>query len=359
MGWRLWREVMLATALALAPLAAKAQAPALIYFDNDFLGPGESDIQSIIPLLHLKDAKLIGLGVVSGDQWMEEESQHLLRFLEVAGRTDVPVLRGAVMPLLRTQREMAAWESQYGKIPWKGAWNAPDPASGYVFHPDDPAFVPPLAEGKPAIKAADEDAAHFIVRQVHEHPGQVLIVTAGPLTNLALAIRISPDVPALAKGLVFEGGYIDVNTAQATDDADYSTDFNVLFDPEAAHIVMTAPWKHITAVGHVAAPNIMVTQAIVDRIGASPSPVAQYVKRYARTGEPFWDEVAVSLAIDPTLVTKSFEARMDVDLMHGADYGRVRLWSDKFAPPGLQPVQVTVTVDKARFIDGFVAAATR
>ena len=358
MGLGLWRGLVLCAALALAPLAARAEPQTLVYFDNDFMGPGGSDLQSVIPLLHMKDAKLIGLGVVSGDQWMEEETQHLLRFMEIAGRPDIPVMRGATMPLLRTQTEMAAWAAQYGAIPWKGAWNTPAPQWKWVVHPDDPLLVPPMEEGQPKIAAASEDAAHFIIRQVHEHPGQVLIITAGPLTNLALALRLSPDIPSLAKGLVFEGGYIDVNTAQATDDADYSTDFNVMFDPEAAHIVMTAPWKHITSVGHVAAPNIMVTQQIMDRIGAAPTPLAQYLKHYAKVGEPFWDEVAVSLAIDPTLVTKSFEARMDVDLMHGADYGRARLWNGKFAPAGLQPVQVIVSVDKARFIDGFVAAAT-
>lgn len=334
-----------------------ARAETLIYFDNDFLGPGESDIQSVIPLLHLKDARLVGLGVVTGDQWMEEESQHLLRFLEIAGRADIPVLRGAVMPMIRTRREMAAWEAQYGKIPWKGAWNPADyPGGG--FHPDDPSLVPPMVEGRPKITAAEEDAAHFLIRQVHAHPGQVLVIAAGPLTNVALALRLSPDVAVLAKGLVFEGGYIDVDAAQATADADYSTDFNTLFDPEATHIVLTAPWKHITSVGHVAAPNIMVTQEIVDRIGASPSPVAQYVKRFAKPGEPFWDEVAVAIALDPALVAKSILARMDVDILHGADYGRARLWSEASAPPGLQPVQVVITVDKTRFLESFVAAAS-
>ena len=353
--WRRAARLLACAVLLLAPAAARAAEPDLIYFDNDFLGPGESDIQSVIPLLHLKDARLIGLGVVSGDQWMEEETQHLLRFLEIAGRTDIPVMRGAVMPLIRTQNEMAAWEAQYGKIPWKGAWNPP----GDGFHPNDPKLVPPLAEGAPKLKATGEDAVHFIIRAVHEHPGQVTIIMAGPLTNLALAIRLSPDVPSLAKELVFEGGYIDVNAAQATQDADYSTDFNVLFDPEAAHIVLTAPWKRITSVGHVSHPDIVVTQAVVDRIGASPAPVAQYVKRYAKLGEPFWDEVTVSLALDRTLITREYEARMDIDIQHGADYGRARLWNDKNAPPGLQPVHVVVTVDKARFIEGFVRAASQ
>jgi inosine-uridine nucleoside N-ribohydrolase len=320
--------------------------------DNDFLGPGESDIQAVIPLLHLHNAKLIGLGVVSGDAWMEEETQHLLRFMEIAERPDVPVLRGATMPLIRTPDEMAAWESRYGRIAWKGAWNAD-------AHPTDPDLVPPMAEGRPRLKPSSEDAAHFLIRMVHEHPGQVTVISAGPLTNIALAIRLSPDLPRLAKELVFEGGYLDVNTAQVLDGADYATDFNFLFDPEAAHIVLTAPWKRMTSVGHVAAPNIMVTQDVVDRIGAAGTPVARYFKQYAKVGEPYWDEVAISLALDRTLVTKEFVARMDVDIAPGPDYGRARVWSDDWAPKGPQSVHVVVSVDKARFIEGFVQAATQ
>ena len=288
---------------------------------------------------------------------MEEETQHLLRFLEIAGRPDIPVLRGAQMPLLRTQGEMAAWEAQYGPIPWKGAWNAPRP--GKTFHPDDPELVPPLVEGAPKLRASDEDAAHFLIRMVHAHPGQVTVIAAGPLTNIALAVRLSPDLPSLAKEIVFEGGYIDVNTAQVLENTNYATDFNFLFDPEAAHIVLTAPWRRITAVGRVAAPDLLVTPEIAARIGAAGTPVALYFKQYCKVGQPFWDEVTTALSIDRSLIITQFEARMDVDLQRGASYGRTRIWSAPWAPAGLQPVHVVTAVDRGRFIDEFAHAASQ
>jgi inosine-uridine nucleoside N-ribohydrolase len=105
--------------------ARAADGPVLIYFDNDFLGPGQSNIQALIPLLRAPDVRLSGIGVVTGDAWLAEELAHTLRFLEIAGRADVPVFAGARMPLIRTQTEMKAWEMRYGRVPWKGAWNSP------------------------------------------------------------------------------------------------------------------------------------------------------------------------------------------------------------------------------------------
>jgi len=62
-----------------------------------------------------------------------------------------------------------------------------------------------MPEGKPTTKAADEDAAHFLLRMVHKYPHQVTIYEGGPMTNLALAISIDPEFPSLAKGAGVHG----------------------------------------------------------------------------------------------------------------------------------------------------------
>jgi inosine-uridine nucleoside N-ribohydrolase len=337
--------------------AAPTPAPALVFYDNDFLGPGETSIQSLVPLLHDDGVRVVGLGVVTGDGWLKEEAASLLRFLEIAGRPEIPVYLGAEMPLVRTQAEMHRWEAAYGTLPWLGAWN--DPAPGQTFHPNDPALIPPMKEGTPALRASSEDAVSALIRLVRTNPGKITIVAAGPLTDIALAVRIAPDLPSLAKAIVIEGGNIDDELTQATSGADDTTDFNIIFDPEAAHIVFTAPWQRITVVGDVAT-SVRLTQAIVDRIAVSPSPVAQYLKHYAQTDEPFWDELTVAVAVDNTLITKEVAVVMDVDTMPGMHYGRARIWSDTYAPKtGAQHVHLVLKVDGERFIRSFIAAAKR
>lgn len=343
---------------ALAGLAGGARAaPVPVFFDNDFLGPGQSNIQALVPLIRDPRVKLLGVGVVTGDAWMEEETQHALRFLEIAGAADVPVARGAEMPLLRSQAEMKAWETHYGPIPWKGAWNAPRP--GRSYHPDDPKRVPPMPEGAPRTKAVAEDAAHLLIRQVRAHPGEVVVVTAGPLTDIALALRLAPDLPALAREIVIEGGGLDMQRARVTGNTDYATDFNFLFDPEAAHIVLTAPWKRITLLGNVTG-SAKMTDALKNRIASAGTPVARYFGAYAKVGQPLWDELTTAVAVDRSLVTRELVARMDVDLLPGPDYGNAQIWKDEFAPHmGEQTVHIVEAVDVDRFLAGFTAQAQR
>lgn len=339
------------------PAATPPPAKVSVFFDNDFLGPGQSNIQSLIPLLRDDRVKLLGVGVVTGDAWMTEETAHALRFLEIARRPEVPIHPGARMPLMRTQAEMANWEARYGKVPFKGAWSTPRP--GRTYHPQDPELIPPMPEGAPTIKASGEDAVHALIRNVRAHPGEVTIVSAGPLTNIALALRIAPDIAGLAKEIVIEPGKLDTAVARVTGNTDYATDFNFLFDPEAAHIVLTAPWKRVTVMGNVTA-AAKATQPLVDRIGAAGAPVATYLKTYARIGQPLWDEITVAVAIDRSLVTEELVARMDVDTLPGPSYGQPVVWSAEMAPnSGEREVHIVRAIDVHRFVETFVAQASK
>ncbi|WP_420242419.1 nucleoside hydrolase [Roseiterribacter gracilis] len=355
---RVKRTIFWLAALALLALDARGAATTkLVYFDNDFIGPGQSNLNALIPLLRDPTVKLLGVGVVVGDAWVKEETAHALRLLEIAGRTDVPVLEGAAMPLKRTQAEMRDWEARYGRFVWKGAWNAP--REGRTYHPDDPDLIPPSPAGAPTTKAAREDAVSFLVRSVREHPGEVTIIACGPLTNIALALRSAPDVAQLAKEIVIQGGYVDTQMARATGHADYAVDFNFIFDPEAAHEVLTAPWQRITMVGDFAN-DVPMTTDYIDAIKRSGSPVAAYVAAYARRDQPMWDEIAVAVALDRSLVKRETLLRMDVDISGGPGYGETRVWREELAPgKGEQTVHMVRAIDVPRFLAGFARHASQ
>ncbi|RYC33126.1 nucleoside hydrolase [Lichenibacterium minor] len=350
-----------AAVLAFGPAApAAAQDPAaeppkvLVVMDNDFAGPGGTDMQALLPLISDPQVGVLGFTVVTGDGWENEEAARLLRFLEIAGRSDIPVVNGATYPLMRTVPEMKSWEQRFGRIPWKGAWGGLGPIDKV---PVQQPALPHLDEGLPTTPPASGLAASFLIKQVHAHPHQVTVIAAGPLTDIALAIRMDPSFAADAKQLVFMGGLLDTSMQSVTGDADFASDFNLIFDPEAAHIALTAPWPKITAVGNVSN-SVMMDRALMDRVAAVKTPLTAYLSKYFNP-LPLWDEMAAAIAVDPSLVTKSVDAFMDVDVSGGTDYGRAHIWPEALAPKdmGVRAVTIVQDIDRTRFTDGFVKAA--
>ena len=171
---RIGKVVVAAVGVFLLAVAAQAQQKRYVVIDQDAAGPGGTDMMSMLVLLQSPQVQTLGITVVTGDQWRDEEVAHTLRLLELVGRADIPVAPGAAYPLMRTQAETKLWEQQYGKVTYQGAWSRRESSH-------DPAEVPAMAEGQPSTRPVNEDAAHFLVRMVHEHPRAVTIYAGGPI----------------------------------------------------------------------------------------------------------------------------------------------------------------------------------
>ena len=194
---------------ALGSLPVAAQERIKVIVDQDARGPGTSDQQALLVFLQSERFDVLGITTVSGDQWVKEETLHVLRMLEIADRTDVPVIAGAEFPLLNSKEESERWEALYGKFEYKGAWTDKFEAQRSTIREEPyhaPDVVPPMPEGEPHIKAQPGTAAEFIVKMVHKYPGQVVLWAGGPLTNYALALKLDPEVATLAKEFVLMGG---------------------------------------------------------------------------------------------------------------------------------------------------------
>jgi inosine-uridine nucleoside N-ribohydrolase len=325
-----------------------------IIIDQDAAGPAGSDQQAILLLIQSPQTEVLGVTVVTGDAWLTEEVAHTLRTLELVGRTDIPVVPGAEMPLVRTREETLEAEQRYGSIVWLGAWTPS------LYHA--PRELGPMPEGMPTTKPANEDAAHFLIRMVHKYPHEVTIEEAGPMTNLALAITIDPEFASLAKELVFMGASLNPRT----DDPEFVNtprhEFNLWFDPEAAHIVLRAPWKRIVCTTVDISLKTRLTTDLINKVKAGTTPVARYVGTYARlrgTYNYLWDELTSAAWLDPSLITKTETHYMDVNLDRGAGYGDTLTWSEADKPTrNVRQVEIQVDLDTARFYKMFVDLLT-
>jgi len=350
--WLMTFAVLLVTCLPgwSQPSSAKRK----IIIDQDAAGPGGTDQQSILLLVQSPQAEVLGVTVVTGDAWLKEEVAHTLRMLEIIGRTDIPVVAGAEYPLVRRKEDTELWEQQYGSVPWVGAWTP------RRYHAADQ--LGEMPEGKPTTKPLDENAAHFLVRMVRKYPHAITIYEGGPMTNLALAISIDPEFAGLAKELVFMGGSLNPKT----DDPEFVNaprhEFNLWFDPEAAHVVLMAPWKKIVCTTVDISVKTRLTQDLINRVKTGTTPAARYVGSYSHLFGEYnylWDELAALAWLDPSLVTAKDMRYLDVDLNRGAGYGNTLSWTEQDKPKIVgPPAEVQVDLDRDRFYKMFVDLLT-
>ena len=357
--------------LALVALACASACPAqkrLVLIDQDGSGPGGSDQMAMLALLQAPDVQVLGITIVTGDAWRDEETLHTLRMLELTGHTDVPVARGAVFPLVRTQEETRLESALDGKVTWLGAWgrgatNLTETGTG-------------RAAGASRIALALRHSAHARGHAHHEAdrrrrcalphpPGACASASGDDLRRRAADEYCSRDRPRSGvcradQRHCHHGRSIRPETCDPEFATDPRHEFNFWFDPEAAHIVLRADWPRIditTADISVKAP---FTQAMVDAIAKSQTPAAKYIAAWSQQRYYMWDELEACAWLDPSIITKQQVVYMDIDLSHGPSYGDTLTWPEDLKPAtGVRPVHAQLDLDLPRFQKMFVALMTQ
>src|SRR5271154_7611508 len=318
-------------ASTLKPGLAPAQSGRMrkVIYDQDNSGPLGTNILGTLMMLQADNVELLGITLVTGDAWMKQEMAFTLRLLEMMGRTEISVYPGAEFPMLNTKEEWLLRMQLYGGIradPWMGAFNRTNGG------PDEIQPLPPPYDRFADMKAQQDHAARFIIKTVRENPGEVTIYAGGPLTNLALAIALAPDIVSLVPEVVIMG--TGFHTLTST--------FNIFFDPEAARKVLRAPWPKCTIVtedvaeevheGDEIAPGRRMVEEIA---GRAQSPIADLFHKYAveplqrdpkMDFYPMWDEMIAAQVIDPGVFTKSEQMYVDICTTPGPRYGDSMFW---------------------------------
>ena len=341
------------------PLPSPAGAKRKVIYDQDNSGPFGTDILATLMMLQASNVDLLGITLVTGDAWMKQEMAFTLRLLEMMGRTEIPVYPGAEFPMLNTKEEWQMRQQLYGGHrldPWMGAFNR---ANG---GPDEIQPLPPPYERFAETKPQQDHAARFIVKTIRENPGEVTIYAGGPLTNLALAIGLAPDiVPLVPEVLVMGAGFHT-----------FTNTFNLFFDPEAARKVLRAPWPKLTIVPVDLAEEIHESdefapgRRMIDEIAArAHNPISSLFQKYAvepmrqHPDAPLFrmaDEMLAAQVIDPSIFTKSEEMYVDVCCTPGPRYGDSMFWpknwQDTSGATPVAPSDRRVFVDPSQFYMG-------
>jgi len=332
----------------LAPGAKKK-----VIYDQDNSGPFGTDILGTLMMLQSDSVDLLGITLVTGDAWMKQEMAYTLRLLEMMGRAEIPVYAGAEFPMLNTKEEWQLRQQLYGGHrldPWMGAFNR---ANG---GPDEIEPLPAPYDRFAELKARDEYAARFIIKTIRENPGEVTIYAGGPLTNIALAIALAPDIVPLVPEIVIMG----------TGFHTFTNTFNIFFDPESARKVLRSGWPKCSVVTVDLAEEIHEDDELapgrrmIDEIaGRAQNPISDLFQKYAvapTRHDPktrlfrMADEMIAAQVIDPSLFTKSEPMYVDICTTPGARYGDAMFWPKNWdrAPAAGKAVSAA---DRRVFVD--------
>jgi len=320
-----------------------------VIYDQDNSGPFSANILGTLMMLQADNVDLLGITLVTGEAWMKQEMAFTLRLLELMGRTEIPVYPGAEFPLINTKEEWLLRLQLYGGY-------RPDPSMG-AFHPthggpDQIAPLPSPYDRFASLKAQQDHAAHFLIQMVRKNPGEVTLYAGGPLTNLALAIALAPDIIPLVPEVVIMGTGFHA----------FTNTFNMFFDPEAARKVLRAPWPLCSIVPVDLAEQIHETDEIapgrsmVEEIaGRAESPVSDLFRRYAADSRGslsrMGDEMIAAQVIDPSIFTASQPMYVDICSTPGPRYGDSMFWPENWQETpdlGRHPVSAA---DQRVFVD--------
>jgi purine nucleosidase len=299
---------------------------------------GVDDAMAILYALARPGIRLEALTTTFGNTDVDTATLNSLKILELAGRPDVPVARGAGRSLVKPFVKAA--DHVHGRN-----------GLGEIELPE------------PKAKPAGEHAADLIIRMARQNPGAITLCPVGPLTNVAIALAKAPDIAGLLKEIVVMGSTIFHPGIQGIPSP--MADANFWNDPEAAQIVLRSGAR-ITLVGMDVTMTVLLTRPMRDEIarggkaGATMMRIAEfYVNSYATmypgiAGCGLHDPLAVAIAEDPTLATRQ---AMCVDIELAGTLTRGQVVADRRrTAAGRENAEVCLAVDGERFSARLVEA---
>jgi inosine-uridine nucleoside N-ribohydrolase len=277
-----------ADGVAFAERGQAGRGPFRVIIDTD---PGVDDALALLLAMRSPELKIEAITPVAGNVPLELTLPNALRMVEIAGRTEIPVAAGAKAPLVRRLVTASYVHGENG-------------LGGAVFP-------------EPKTKPVKEPAAELIRQIVRRFPGEVTLLTIGPLTNIATALNTDPELAGMVRALVMMGGSLSGGNITP------AAEFNIYVDPEAARIVFQSGIP-ITMVGLDVTRKTSLTEEHLRQLQAGQNPVSQAAATIARNalehnrergfvlGPNMHDSLAVAGFLDPSLL-KLKEYYVDVE----------------------------------------------
>jgi inosine-uridine nucleoside N-ribohydrolase len=305
-----------------------------ILLDTD---PGVDDALALLLAVASPEIKLEAITTVSGNVNVELTTRNALSLLELIGRTDIPVARGSVYPIVRTP---VYAEEVYGKN-----------GLGEVILPE------------PTVQPVEKHAVDLIVETIMRNPGEITLVAIGPLTNLALALRREPGIARQVREVVVMGGALRV-----PGNVTPSAEFNIYVDPHAAHAVFHAGWP-LRLVSLDTTTRTLLTREQISDLVSVGGPVMTCIQqmltyyfevfaaRENRAAFLMHDPLCLATVFQPDLITWE-PVYVDVELTGALTLGETVAFFHRDGVP-VPNIQASVAVDADRFLQLYLERVSK
>src|SRR3954470_22425161 len=229
----------------------------IVVFDTDSCLFCDDGAALVMLLRSPSQVVVHGITLVPGNVWPAQGAEYMFHILDLLKRPQVPVLTGAHAPLVHTAAMAHEAERRWGKLEYTGAFA------------EDPAEVKPAPGARLTLRKPKHDGAvEFLIAEIEKNPGEVTILALGPMTNIALALRMKPEIETKIKRIVFMGGNVRVPGNSSP-----SAEFNFWFDPEAARIVLRSRIPKKVMFGLDLSNTAPLRKAHFDELIATKTPV--------------------------------------------------------------------------------------
>jgi inosine-uridine nucleoside N-ribohydrolase len=331
---------VLSAMLLTAAVAAAQREIVVIDTDSGLFG---DDGAAVVMLLRSPEQVTVsGLTIVPGNVWAPQGAEYMLHILDLLRRPEIPVFTGVQAPLNNSAAMAREEERRWGKLEYTGA-----------FAYDPQAVIPAVGAKLTGRKPHHDAAVQFLISEIERRPGEISILAIGPMTNIALALRLKPAIEMKIKQIVFMGGNI-----KAPGNASPWAEFNFWFDPEAARMVLRSriPKKVMFALD--VCNTAPIRKAEFEQIASVHTPITELFREDLGNRYPgffkhpdgvayMWDSLAAAYLIDSSFVTKWETQRLDVQAAWDRFYGATIPLGRGIAPEAT-PVTVVTEINFQR-----------
>src|SRR5579871_3816504 len=320
--------------------AGLAAARETVIFDTDCGLFGDDGASLVMLLRSPSKVSIAAITMVPGNVWSAQGAEYIFHILDLVKRP-MAVYTGAETPLLHTTAMAREEARRWGPLEFSGAFAT------------DPNAVVPAPGAKLTGRQARPGAIERLISEIERHPGEITIFAVGPLTNIALALRLRPEIETKIKQIVMMGGNV-----RSPGNASRAAEFNFWFDAEAARLVLRSRIPKKILFDLDICNRALLRKPQFDEIAAARTPITglfreDYGNRYPgflqhpETSVPLWDVLCAAWLLDPASVTRSEPRYLDVESSWGPRYGAT-IPLDRKQAPDATPVTLMLDLDYQR-----------